>query len=137
MGYPGSTGNCIMEEIWRGWKKGKATFIDFFLVWKTFSYDYQKWSISIDRFQFSYNEKFHNLFATGIPINPQSWCHQCTNIDTRSGIIWSSHNQIVLIDLIKETSSFLSMGKFCLTKWFLSSGILTKLDRHHFKVRNV
>ena len=42
-----------------------------------------------DRFTLSYNEKFHQLLDTGIPINPQSWYHQCTKIDTRSGIISS------------------------------------------------
>ena len=41
--------------------------------------------VSIHRFTLSYNDKYHHLSSTGIPINPQSWCHQCTKIDTRSG----------------------------------------------------
>ena len=41
--------------------------------------------VLIHRFKLSYNDKYHHLSSTGIPINPQSWCHQCTKIDTRSG----------------------------------------------------
>ncbi len=87
----------------------------------------------IDRIDLTYNEKFHHL-DTGIPINPQSWCHQCTNIDTRSGIIWSSRNQIVNNYIVKDTSSLLSMARFCLTKWFRFSEILTMSNQSHLKV---
>ena len=43
----------------------------------------------IDRFRLMFNEAFHNLLDSAIPISPQSWCHQCTSIDTRSGITCS------------------------------------------------
>ena len=42
----------------------------------------------------SYDDKFHHLSPTGIPINPQSWYHQCTNIDTRSGQISGQETNI-------------------------------------------
>ena len=145
MAYLGS--HCIWwsqaEIFQKGWKKGKTIITlqisDLKLVIAGDS-PREKFCLMrfkhFDRFTLSYNEKFHHLLDTGIPVNPQSWCHQCTNIDTRSGIIWSSCNQIVYNYTVKDTSSLLSMARFCLTKWFRFSEILTMLNRSHLKVRN-
>ena len=48
-----------------------------------------KFFIPLGRFKMYYNGTNHPglLMASGISINPRSWCHQCTNINTRSGII--------------------------------------------------
>ena len=90
--------------------------------------------MSLARIILSYNDKLHHLPATGIPINPQSWFHQCTTIDTKSGIIWYYHHQTGNNFIIKETSSLLPMGRSCLTKWSRFSRILTILGPGHSKV---
>ena len=47
------------------------------------------------RFIMTYNQKFHHL--AGISINPLSWYHQCTKIDTRSGDFCSRKNILFMI----------------------------------------
>ena len=50
------------------------------------------------RFFLGYGDKFHGIWNTGIPINPDSWLTQCTQLDTRSGLITIVVNGKVLLE---------------------------------------
>ena len=62
----------------------------------------------------SYNEKLHQLSPTGIPINPQSWYHQCTQIDTQSGDLWSGKKLHVFDYYFKGHIKVMVNGKILL-----------------------
>ena len=64
--------------------------------------------IPLVRFKLYHNDTF--LMASGISINPRSWCHQCTNIDTRSGIILMIYEWLI-IQLCKGNIIIIVNGK--------------------------
>ena len=43
------------------------------------------------RFEMSYNEAYQNLWSGGVRISPHYWYHQCTRLNTVTGLVCSKN----------------------------------------------
>ena len=81
------------------------------------------------RFHMKYNEKFHHL--AGISINPLSWYHQCTKIDTRSGDFCSRKKRCLWLRLSRkhhphcQWESFAGRSNFVFQEFIYCKTIVT------------